>query len=156
MQYFHGSYDEFEKGKELSGRGEEYVEDWIHTDFYQILERYRPAVCLAHQKAVFMVSDPDDIDLVGGATDWCSEVVPENPVSRHDVNWSTEISCLLSDGHNQESKPVMDAALHYWNGVAHKSGAVWEYIAPACTVVRCEPFEDFEVKPTATPKIKAR
>jgi hypothetical protein len=69
MRYFHGSMDKMDVGTVLCGRGKDYERDWGKTDFYSILEHYRPSNCLAHFDAVFAVEHPDDIDLAGGGTE---------------------------------------------------------------------------------------
>ncbi len=86
-------------GTILTPRNQEYEKDWENTDFYSVLEHYRPMNKPAHKNSVFMVTDPDDVDLAGGGTEWLMTVKPLGPVSRHDLNWSSEISMLLSDGH---------------------------------------------------------
>lgn len=151
MAYYHGSFGSFPRGTVLHGRGAAYAADWQHTDFYAILEAHRPADHLAHQDAVFMVGAVDDVDLAGGHTAFCLEVQPEGAVTKHDLNWSSEISCLLSDGHAPDSPEVIAAAQAYWQGVTHPNESVWEYLAPAFIVLRCEPYDDFDEAVTAAP-----
>lgn len=143
--FFHGSGAELTEGLVLRPRGEAYEADWAATDFYAALERWRPPECLAHRDAVFMVAEIDDIDLAGGSTDWCAEVVPIGPVTRHDLNWSSRISCLVSEGHGIESAEVRSAAEAYWSGLASPDESVWEYMAPAARVLRCEPYDTFDL-----------
>jgi hypothetical protein len=140
--FYHGSYDQLEAGTVMKGRGEAYVAAWIDSGFYSILESYRPEHCLAHKDAVFMVDDIDDIDNVGGPIDWVLELIPEGVVSKHDVNWSTEISCLISDGHDIDSPEVRHAAEQYWAGTAHKNESVWEYLAESAKVVKAYELDD--------------
>lgn len=114
VRLYHGSAIELPVGLVLTGRGDQYENAWSHTDFYAVLEQYRPAHCLPHREAVFMVSDPDDIDLAGGATDFVLELeVDAEAVSRHDLNWSSEISMLIGDGYAVESPEVAAAAQAY-------------------------------------------
>lgn len=152
--YYHGSSRDFVVGSVLRGRGTAYETSWNGTDFYAILERYRPADCLAHKDAVFMVGDPDDIDLAGGATEWCLEVRPIDAVSRHDLNWSSEISMLISEGSSVDDPKVVAAANSYWAGIPHFNEQVWEYLASAFEVVRCEPYETFQA--TTTTQVLAK
>lgn len=136
--FYHGSFDStFEPGKVLRPRGDAYANDWSDTDFYDILEHYRPSDKLAHKDAVFMVGDEDDIDLAGGATDVIYEVEPIGPVQKHDLNWSSEISCLMSI-HGEEGRDraeVRKAAENYWSGRPHHDENVWEYLAPAMRIL---------------------
>lgn len=146
LTLYHGSANAVLLDTLLSGRGDAYERDWLVTDFYSVLEMHRPENKLAHKNAVFLVGDPDDIDAAGGATDWCFEVLVKEVVSRHDLNWCTEISCLVSNGYSAESTEVQDAALAYWEGREHKDAPVWEYLTKVARVVRCEPFDSFDVE----------
>jgi len=148
VRLYHGSAIELPVGLVLTGRGDQYENAWSHTDFYAVLEQFRPAHCIPHREAVFMVADPDDIDLAGGATDFVFELeVDADDVSRHDLNWSSEISMLISDGHVIDSPEVASAAQAYWAGTPHYNESVWEYMTKAARIVRCEPYETFEVVP---------
>lgn len=151
MRYFHGSMDHLDVGTVMSGRGAEYDRDWNKTDFYSILESARPSNFLSHSEAVFAVEHPDDIDLAGGGTEWVFEIEADGPVTRHDLNWSSEISCLLSDGHDLESKEVLAAAANYWAGVPHPNEQVWEYLLPKATIILVEPYEDFYLDESVRP-----
>ncbi len=148
---YHGSDAAFEPGFVLAPRPA-YAQSWGGTDFYAALERWRPAGCLPHREAVFMVADPDEIDLAGGATDWCLEVEPDGPVSRHDLNWGSAVSCLVSDGHGIGSDAVREAAQAYWRGDPSPNETVWEYLAPSARVVRCEPWETFGMEDGDAPR----
>lgn len=94
MRYYHGSSFLTASGTVLQGRGHAYEEEWGGTDFYAVLEAYRPAACIPHKEAVFMCAD-EDIDSCGGSLDIICELEPLGNVTRHDMNWSSEISCLL-------------------------------------------------------------
>ena len=141
--YFHGSMEALPVGYVMKGRGEAYAADWSRTDFYDVLERYRPADSIAHKDGVFMCSDPDDVDLAGGGTEWIFELRVDGPVTRHDLNWSSQISCLLSDGHGVDSPEVRKAAESYWAGIPHPDENVWEFLTREAVILRVEPFEDF-------------
>lgn len=136
--FYHGSCDELPIGTVLKGRGDDYDKDWGSTDFYTVLEKYRPNNMLAHKDAVFMVADEDDIDLAGGCTDWLFHVTPHGRVTRHDINWSSEISTIVSNGGNLAELEF--AASNYWNGVPHHDESVWEYICSAATITHVEEY----------------
>ncbi len=147
---FHGSYDNsFESGSILLARPDEYDKNWSGTDFYAILEHYRQTGKLAHKNAVFMVGDEDDIDLAGGSTDVIYEVEAIGPVQRHDLNWSSEISSLMSihGEAGRDHEDVQYAANAYWNGIPHHDENVWEYLAPAMRVVEMIHDETSEFHP---------
>lgn len=102
---------------------------------------------LAHRDAVFMIGDPNEVDIAGGGTEWIFEVTPHGPVSRHDLNWSSQISCLMGDGHTLSSPEVATAANNYWNGVPHHNENVWEYLTTSATIIDVGMFETFSPSP---------
>jgi hypothetical protein len=138
-RFYHGSSEALPIGTILTARGTAYEADWEHTDFYLPLERYRPPTKLAHKDAVFMCDNPDDIDIAGGATDWLLTVEPLGPVERHDLNWGSEISLLLSDDPDNDAA-IRQAAENYWNGVPHHDENVWEYLTRSARVLAVEEY----------------
>lgn len=139
QKFFHGSSVELPVGTVLRPR-DDYENDWNNTDFYAALEKHRPPNMLAHKASVFMVSNPEDIDLAGGATDWMLTVVPQGRIEKHDLNWSSEVSMLIGDGYDINSPEVKKAATNYWLGVPHSNESVWEYLTPAAKVVAVEEY----------------
>ena len=139
QRFYHGSSQELPVGTILRPR-DDYENDWQHTDFYQPLERYRPQDRLSHRQSVFMCDNADDVDLAGGSTDYLFTVVPIGPVQRHDMNWGSEISMLVSDGYDIDSDEVRHAAEQYWAGNPHTNESVWEYLTPAARIVKVEPY----------------
>ena len=140
MRYYHGSEDELEVGTVLAPR-EDYEDRWGHNDFYRVLEQYRPANCLPHCAAVFMCDNDEDVDAAGGGTDYLFEVQPQGSVSKHDMNWSSQISALISDGYGLDSDEVVQAAKNYWAGVPHdESEPLWEYLCKTAVVVAVEEY----------------
>jgi len=140
-KFYHGSAKPIEPGTVMTGRGERYESEWTDTDFFWALEIHRPADCLPHREAVFLVDNVEDIDNAGGCTDWCLEVEPGERISRHDLNWSSEISCLVGDGHGLYSDEVKAAAAKYWSGESSGDSCVWEYLTDRATVVSCEALD---------------
>lgn len=138
--FYHGSRAFLPPGTILRPRGEDYERDWERTDFYVILEHYRPTHRTPHKNSVFLVADPDDVDVAGGATDWLLKVLPVGEVSQHDLNWSSEISVLVNQGHVIGDPEIRDAALAYWQGLPHYNESVWEFLAPEAQVIQAEPF----------------
>lgn len=126
-------------GTVLTAR-DDYENDWNNTDFYSALEKYRPSNMLAHRQSVFMVDNEDDIDLAGGGTEWIFTVVPQGTVEKHDLNWSSEISMLISDGYSIDSEEVKQAAKNYWQGVPHYNESVWEYLTSKALIVAVEKY----------------
>ena len=137
--FYHGSMEELPVGTILTPR-DNYEQDWGNTDFYSVLEKYRPANQLSHSQSIFMCHDPDDVDLAGGGTEWLFTVVPLGPVQKHDINWSSEISMLTSDGYAVDSPEVKNAAEKYWAGVPHYNESVWEYLTPKARITAVEEY----------------
>jgi len=133
--FYHGSYDELPVGTVLTPRGNDYESEWGGTSFYGALEKHRPPEKLAHKEGVFMVGTEEDIDLAGGATDYIYIVKPIGQVQRHDINWGSQISMLISDGAGLNDPEVKQAADNYWNGVPFEGDNVWEYIASRAKIV---------------------
>lgn len=129
----------------LRGRGAAYATSWGDTDFFKILEAQRPSHCLAHTDAVFAVGHPNDIDLAGSGTEWAFELEPIGPVTQHDLNWSSEISMLLSDGYAPASAQVLSAAANYWAGLPHTNESVWEYLMKEAKIIQSCRYDDFEL-----------
>lgn len=138
--YYHGSMTELPVDTVLTPRHETYEQDWQNTDFYRPLEKYRPKNMLSHKQSVFMCDNPDDVDLAGGGAKWLFTVEPEGPVQKHDMNWSSEISGLISDGYSIDSDEVRAAAENYWNGKPHYNESVWEYLTPKARIVKVERY----------------
>jgi hypothetical protein len=138
--FYHGSNNYLEVGTILTPRGDKYHDDYKGSDFYVALEYYRPKNKLAHKNAVFMVADEDDIDLVGGGTEYMFTVQPIGKISKHDLNWSSEISSLMADGYDIKSEEVKKAATNYWNGIPHHDDNVWEYLVPKAKIIKVEEY----------------
>lgn len=137
--FYHGSNDELPVGTILTPR-DNYEQNWGKTDFYEPLEKYRPLSMLSHNQSVFMCDNPDDIDAAGGGTEWLFTVEPLGVVQRHDLNWGSEISLLISEGHDLISPEVKEAAMNYWNGLPHHSESLWEYLTPKARILKVEEY----------------
>jgi hypothetical protein len=138
--FYHGSMTKLPVGTVLTPR-DDYENDWSGTDFYAALEYWRPDSMLSHSQSVFMVADEDDVDLAGGGTEWLFIVEPEGRIERHDINWGSEVSMLIGDGHEIESESVKKAALQYWWGTPHSSNeSVWEYLTPKAKIIHVERY----------------
>jgi len=152
MRLLHGSSLKVDSGQVLRGRGEAYIRDWSNCDFYQALERHRPSKMIAHHDAVFMCASVEDVDLAGGVQDFILVIEPVGAVTRHDVNWSSRISCLMGDGHEINGPEVAQAAAAYWAGTPAPDEQVWEYLCREARVVFCFP-EDAIVEGLVNPDL---
>lgn len=137
--FYHGSMIELPVGTVLTPR-DNYETNWGSTDFYAVLEKYRPANMLSHRESVFMCDNDEDVDLAGGGTDWLFTVEPLGKIQRHDLNWGSEISMLISDGYAVDSEEVRTAATNYWAGTPHYNESVWEYLTPKAKILQVEEY----------------
>lgn len=137
--YYHGSNTELPVDTILTPRNT-YEDDWGSTDFYHVLEQYRPEDMLSHKDAVFMVDNEDDVDNAGGGTEWLFTVAPIGKVEQHDLNWGSEVSLLISQGYNASHVMVEDAAQNYWSGERHMNESVWEYLTPKARILKVEKY----------------
>lgn len=137
--YYHGSMNKLPVGTILRPR-DDYENDWQNTDFYKPLEKYRPNNMLSHKQSVFMCDNDVDVDLAGGGTNYLFKVKPLGTIQRHDLNWGSEISSLISDGYGIDSPEVVKAAKNYWAGVPHTNESVWEYLTPSAKIVAVEEY----------------
>jgi hypothetical protein len=132
-KYYHGSFTKLPVGTILRP-SPEYEQNWGKTNFYKILEKYRPANMISHKNAVFMVADLEDVDLAGGADAFIYEVKPLGTVQQHDINWSSEID-LLMDSDEIDENALKKAAMHYWRGDPHYNESVYEYLTTSAVII---------------------
>lgn len=135
-KFFHGSYDFLPIGTILKPRTD-YKNFWSNTDFYSILETYRPHHMLAHHESVFMCDNSMDIDNAGGGTEWLFTVKPDNRIEKHDLHWCSEISIALSNGDGEEV--LAKLAEYYWNGTPSNE-PVWEYLTYEAKIINIEEY----------------
>ena len=129
---------------------ENYTEVWSQTDFYSTLEKYRPAHMLAHHESVFFCTNIADLDNCMEG-EFLFEIIPNERVEKHDMNWSTEISCLRSI--NAPEEKLKEVALKYWNGVA-SSDPLWEFQTTSAKITKVHLYDDYEDSPLIKPKLK--
>jgi len=98
-----------------------------------------------------MVDNLDDLDNAGAVTDWIYEVQPLGKVEVHDLNWSSEISSVLTlktsavrkelgialqqPGNKKLRQMLENIARNYWYGEAHHDENVWEYLTPKARII---------------------
>ena len=140
MKYLHASLDELEVGTKLKPKPD-YESHWGQTDFYYALERYRPEHMLSHKESVFICSSAEDLDnCIGG--EYIFEIIPDQRIEKHDLNWSTEVSCLICD--NAPEEKIKEAALKYWHAIPHENESLWEYLTPSATIKKVHKYEDYQ------------
>lgn len=139
--FFHGSKKRLVPGTKLrpgvshSEQEEKAVEE--------ILEHFRPEICLPRAQSVFLVEYPDAdlIERVGGYATFIYEVLPLRPFEKNDVHWWAEI--LLSGAYDYadgDTSILADATVKkianaYWAGTASDHPA-WEIRSSGAQVLR--------------------
>lgn len=139
MKYLHSSLEKLPVETVLKLR-HNYVEHWGATTFYEVLEKYRPANMLAHHESVFMCTSIEDLDNCMEGT-YLFLVEPHERVEHHDMQWSTEISCLVDMGASEEK--IKEVALKYWHGIP-SSDPLWEYQTPYAKVKEVYSYWEYE------------
>ena len=144
MNYLHAILEELDVGTILKPR-DDYKDHWGDTDFYLFLEKYRPLNMKPHHESVFMCTSIDDLDNCMEGI-YLFEVKPLGLIQRHDMNWSTEISCLVGDGADETK--IKQAAQSYWNGIPHSNREpLWEYLTSSAEILKVYPYDEYEDKP---------
>lgn len=130
---YHGSWDPLDEGTALRpGFGGGAIVD---TELEALFEAARPEGLVPRREAVFMAADPDEIDALGGYTEFVYEVAPGGPVTAHDLAWYSQAQAHMAVGEDAEARRCADA---YWSGTAFPEAArsVFEYLGTAATVGR--------------------
>lgn len=136
--YYHGSGEQLQIGTILvSNKGNS---SFRNEGSHLKLEVFRPNGFISRENCVYMTDNIEDIDNAGGFTNFIYIVKPIGSVSRHDLNWMSEIDCIVSETDDIEDGTVISeiksCALNYWNGVEHDSGEpVWEYLCSSAKVI---------------------
>lgn len=138
MSFFHASEYPHACGTELVPMPG-YDLRWGRCGFYRVLEALRPAGKLGHKEAVFLCDSLDALNYAGGFTDYLFEVKPEQAPVRHDMHWSTQITCLIDEfGLTLEkalAHPEIIACAHrYWQG-EESNRPLWEYLTTSAVVI---------------------
>jgi hypothetical protein len=117
----------------------DYEMRWHSESAGRILEDGRPSDALAHREAVFMCEEQQECDDCGAACEWLFGVVPEGPVTRHDLSHASAIDCLLSEGASPDEPAVRELVRRYWEGEPSELPC-WEHLARSARIVSVEPW----------------
>jgi hypothetical protein len=116
-----------------------YSEKWNDLTSYSPLEKHRPAGFRSQKDSVFMVKKEEDLDRCGCGEQFVFIVLAEGKVTKHDMNWATEISILIGDGVSEDDSRVAKCAEAYWSGKSAEAMGmepVWEYMADSARIIR--------------------
>tara|TARA_Y100001960_G_scaffold321323_1_gene395829 strand:+ start:63207 stop:63641 length:435 start_codon:yes stop_codon:yes gene_type:complete len=137
LNFYHGSIKELEINSYLLAQSDGYVQSESDEDlegFEDFMESLRPEDKISRFNAVFMADNTEDIDNLGGYTDYIYEVEPIGAYSKHDLAWYSKASSYyLID--NEKAK---ECALKYWSGERYDKmdESVFEYIVESAEIIK--------------------
>jgi hypothetical protein len=129
MKYYHGSIDELPIGLMLKNQKDGYTSDEVVKDLESLFDKYKPKDKISRKEAVYLADNPDDIDNLGGYTDFIYEVNPLDEPEKSDLSWYSKVGSEMGDFFDIDeelSENVKEMLDNYWNGVASEN-PVWEY-----------------------------
>lgn len=135
MVFYHGSIKELEDGLHLLAQSDGYVQseaDEAIEGFEDFMESLRPEDKISRFDAVFMADNTEDIDNLGGYTDFIYKVEPIGEYSKHDLSWYSDASnYYLVD--NEKAK---ECALKYWSGEQYNKveSSIFEYMVGSAVI----------------------
>ena len=136
MVFYHGSIRELKNGLHLLAQSDGYVQsesDEALEGFEDFMESLRPEDKISRFDAVFMADKIEDIDNLGGYTDFIYKVEPIGEYSKHDLSWYSEASnyYLVND------EKAKECALKYWSGEPYdkKEESVFEYMVGSAITI---------------------
>lgn len=141
--YYHGSKEPLAIGTVLTAQDEGYVrghsewtdiENQAHHRCEQIIEQFRPANAPSRFDAVFLVTDPQDIDYAGGYDDHVYIVEPQGEPWKANLNWYSELY-ILCEHTTIDPKVAREHADNYWAAVPKGGSDLYEYLVTSATIV---------------------
>jgi hypothetical protein len=130
VPFFHGSAVSLPVGTQLTARPNGYVHTTPNQRLERLFEAAKPPGALSRRGCVFLTDNLDDIDNVGGATDYLYEVSTTFPVQRSDLSFYTLADMQLEAG---ELENAQHSAARYWAGDTHEG--VFEYRVKHATII---------------------
>lgn len=137
MVFYHGSIKELENGLHLLAQSDGYVQceaDEAIEGFEDFMESLRPEDKISRFDAVFMADNTEDIDNLGGFTDYIYKVKPIGEYSKHDLAWYS----IASNYYLVDNEKAKECALKYWSGEQYDKveNSVFEYMVGSAII--CE------------------
>lgn len=137
LTFFHGSFDPLLIGTCIRSGGAQSFVASTDEELEAVFEAARPAECIPRSEAVFLASDPEDIDALGGYTEHVYEVIlsPGEAASAHDLAWYSEAQISLED---DDMAGAAGHAARYWSGERFPDAGqgILEYLVRSALVVR--------------------
>ena len=140
---YHGSRTSFKPGDMLTAQNEGYVagsgldpiERAAHVKIEAFLERFKPPGAVSRIGAVFMCSDPEDIDYAGGYVDHIYVVKPQGPVTRCNLHWYSEINSYAFEDGDLPTE-CEELARRYWSATPSGPNDLYEFLTTSAIIVQ--------------------
>jgi len=122
--YYHGSIKPLNIGTILVPNLLGYTRQKEVSNIEKLFNENKPEHILIDRfNCVFLTDNIDDIDNLGGFTDFIFEVdIEDNIIEKSDLSWYTKAFLQLEEGNIEGAK---ESALNYWNGIILEG--VFEY-----------------------------
>lgn len=130
--FFHGSDKLFDEEDMLESQPDGYVQKKWNSLLEEIFEKNRPDYYVSRNDAVFLAKSLDDIDALGGVTDYIYSVDVENDPIKCDLAWYSEAESHIE---NDELEKAHSCAKSYWNSSPHPKYSCFEYLIDIAWVV---------------------
>tara|TARA_Y100000588_G_scaffold63872_1_gene63510 strand:+ start:6057 stop:6467 length:411 start_codon:yes stop_codon:yes gene_type:complete len=129
--YYHGSIKDLKLGTILVPNPLGYTRQKEVSGIEKLFHENKPEHILIDRfNCVFLTDNIDDIDNLGGFTDFIFEVdIEDNIIEKSDLSWYTKAFLQLEEGNREEAR---ESALNYWNGVTLEG--VFEYRVNQCII----------------------
>lgn len=140
--FYHGSSEEMFKGDVLVPQTNGYVQLKWDSELEQLFEQERPSKYISRNKAVFLANSSDDIDALGGYTDFIFTVgLEDDDYITCDLAWYTQAEAHLE---NNELEKAIECARSYWNGELFHIAAesCLEVLVNSAIIIDVEEYED--------------
>lgn len=129
---FHGSDTLFDEEDMLESQSGGYVQKKWDSLLEKIFEENRPEDYVSRNDAVFLAESPDDIDALGGLTDYIYSVdIEEDPI-KCDLAWYSEAESHIE---NDDLEKAHACAKSYWNSTPHPKHSCFEYLVNVAWIV---------------------
>lgn len=139
--YFHGSIKPLFVGNVLKPQKDGYVQNKWDEPLEKVFESVRPEHCLSRNEAVFLSLSEDDIDALGGFTDYIFTVTVDSEVFQHDLAWYSKADEFIQ---KDDYDSAIECAKSYWNGEPYHilKHSCFEVLTNSATIVFVDSFDD--------------
>lgn len=141
--YYHGSRSALPVATILTAQSDGYVQGNSHFDEMErethercetIIEHYRPSEAPSREMAVFLVTNPEEIDSAGGYTDYIYVVEPHGLVWKANLSWYSKLYIHCED-ETIDLDECARYARNYWAAAPCDRSDLFEYLVHAAKIV---------------------